>query len=91
MNSDRQTVEYEWAHVTDTAAFAPRDGAGALVYKGEMWLPGGWHCGDKVNFPRMCNNEVWSSGDDVNTAETDVLRLCRDPAFGMPGPFLLDV
>jgi hypothetical protein len=28
-----------------------------------MWLLGGWNPGDKVNFPRICNNEVWTSGD----------------------------
>ncbi len=28
-----------------------------------MWLLGGWNPGDKVYFPRICNNEVWSSAD----------------------------
>ena len=45
------------------AAFSPRDGAGALVYKNKMWLIGGWNPSDKIHFPRMCNNEVWSSKD----------------------------
>ena len=54
---------YEWICVTEQAAFAGRDGAGALVFKDRMWLLGGWNPGDKVNFPRICNSEVWSSTD----------------------------
>lgn len=54
---------YRWEQVTPQAAFAPRDGAGALTYQGRMWLLGGWNPGDKVNFPRICNNEVWASKD----------------------------
>jgi hypothetical protein len=54
---------YKWVNVTRNAAFAPRDGAGSLSFKGQMWLLGGWHPGDKVHFPRICNNEVWSSKD----------------------------
>ena len=46
-----------------SAAYAPRDGAGALVYDNKMWLLGGWNPPDTVNFPRKCNNEVWSSTD----------------------------
>jgi hypothetical protein len=55
--------EYQWQQVTLNAAFAGRDGAGALVYGGKMWLLGGWNRGDKVHFPKTCNNEVWSSTD----------------------------
>jgi hypothetical protein len=54
---------YQWVNVTNEAAYAPRDGAGALVFQGRMWLLGGWHPGDKTHFPRICNNEVWSSRD----------------------------
>jgi hypothetical protein len=54
---------YEWKKITDHSAFAARDGAGALVYKEKMWLIGGWNPGDKPHFPRICNNEVWSSTD----------------------------
>ena len=54
---------YRWIKVTGKAAFAPRDGAGALVFKDRMWLLGGWNPGDKKHFPRICNNEVWSSAD----------------------------
>ncbi len=55
--------QYEWQQVTAKAAFAPRDGAGALTYHGKMWFLGGWNPGDKKNFPRICNNEVWNSVD----------------------------
>ncbi len=57
--------EYEWVQVTGKAAFAPRDGAGALSFKDRMWLLGGWNPGDKKHFPRICNNEVWSTRDGV--------------------------
>ena len=49
---------YRWERVTDRAAFAPRDGAGALVLGGTMWLLGGWNPGDTLNFPKICNSEV---------------------------------
>ena len=55
--------EYQWVNVTQKAAYAPRDGAGALVFRGRMWLIGGWNPGDKRHFPLICNNEVWSSVD----------------------------
>jgi hypothetical protein len=58
-----QGAAYEWEPINLKADFAPRDGAGALVYKGRMWLLGGWNPGDKAHFPRICNNEVWSSAD----------------------------
>jgi len=54
---------YEWTCVTEKAAFAGRDGAGALVYKDKMWLLGGWNPRDKERFPLVCNSEVWSSSD----------------------------
>lgn len=54
---------YRWTCITPTAAFAPRDGAGALSFNGRMWLLGGWNPGDKTHFPRICNSEVWSSTD----------------------------
>ncbi|MDA0834858.1 MAG: hypothetical protein O2955_03540 [Planctomycetota bacterium] len=57
---------YEWTNVTREAAFAPRDGAGALVFKDRMWLIGGWNPRDKEHFPLICNNEVWSSTDGEN-------------------------
>lgn len=70
-------VEYEWQKITMTAAFAPRDGAGALTYKGRMWFIGGWNPSGNVRnfFPRICNNEVWSSVDGLDW------RLERDNTF----------
>ncbi len=56
-------AKYEWRCVTENAAFAARDGAGALVFHNKMWLLGGWNPGDKVHFPLICNSEVWSSTD----------------------------
>ena len=58
-------VDYEWVKVVLPAEFAPRDGAGALSFKGRMWLIGGWNpdSGQRKFFPRICNNEVWSSAD----------------------------
>jgi len=58
--------EYEWVNITDKAAFAPRDGAGALVFKDRMWLLGGWNPTDKKNFPKICNSEVWASDDGLD-------------------------
>ncbi len=58
-----ENVQYEWVQVTAKAQFAPRDGAGALTFKDRLWFLGGWNPGDKKNFPRICNNEVWSSAD----------------------------
>lgn len=63
LTSFRKASEYQWVNVTQKAAYAPRDGAGALVFKDRMWLVGGWNPSDKVHFPRICNNEVWSSTD----------------------------
>lgn len=57
---------YRWQCVTERAAFAPRDGAGALIHQDRMWLLGGWNPSDKEHFPRVCNNEVWSSDNGEN-------------------------
>ena len=59
-------ADYRWVNVTSSAAFAPRDGAGALSFRGRMWLVGGYNPRDKVHFPLICNNEVWSSGDGAD-------------------------
>lgn len=61
--SKAQDAKYEWTNVTMKAAFVPRDGAGALSFRGRMWLLGGWNPrgGDSEFFPLICNNEVWSS------------------------------
>lgn len=57
--------KYEWELITLKAPFAARDGAGSLSFNGQMWLLGGWNprTADRVFFPRICNNEVWSSPD----------------------------
>jgi hypothetical protein len=56
-------MSYTWSCVTPHADFAPRDGAGALVFNNRMWLIGGWNPGDKGRFPRTCVNDVWSSSN----------------------------
>ncbi len=71
--------DYRWENVTRTAAFAPRDGAGALIFEGQMWLLGGWNPRDKVNSPSTCNNEVWRSTDGA------VWHLVKPNTFGKPG------
>jgi hypothetical protein len=79
---------YRWVKVTDEAAYAPRDGAGALVFNNRMWLLGGWNPGDKRHFPRVCNNEVWSSSDgarwELEKANT-FLDAAFDPASDWEG------
>ena len=69
---------YEWICATREAAFAARDGAGALVFKGKMWLLGGWNPRDKEHFPHICNSEVWSSTDGV----TWTLEMLQAPWEG---------
>ncbi|MBN80061.1 MAG: hypothetical protein CMJ70_07970, partial [Planctomycetaceae bacterium] len=54
---------YQWTNVTHQAPYAPRDGAGALTFQNRMFLLGGWHPGNKRDFPRICNNEVWRSNN----------------------------
>jgi hypothetical protein len=61
----QEVRDYEWKQITARAPFAPRDGAGALVMNGRLWFLGGWNPQDKKHFPRICNNEVWSSRDGV--------------------------
>ncbi|MEA3402987.1 MAG: galactose oxidase [Armatimonadota bacterium] len=61
MSTQRQP--YEWTCLTDSAAFAARDGAGLLSFKGRLWLLGGWNPLDKEHFPQICNSEVWVSDD----------------------------
>ena len=60
-----KACDYEWVKVTENAEFAPRDGAGALVFKNRMWLIGGWNPNEKEHFPRVTNNEVWSTHDGL--------------------------
>ena len=58
-----EDMGYQWQQVTGAAAFAARDGAGALVFEDAMWLLGGWNPNDPVEFPLVTNNEVWTSTD----------------------------
>lgn len=63
--ANAEPPHYEWEQITLDAAFAPRDGAGAVSFAGKMWLLGGWNPGQahRQFFPLICNNEVWSSPD----------------------------
>lgn len=61
---------YKWTKITCAAEFAPRDGAGALVFNDSLRLIGGWNPQDKNNFPLICNNEVWSSANGSNWVRT---------------------
>jgi hypothetical protein len=80
MTHAADSPRYVWTRVTAQAPFAPRDGAGALTWRQRLWLLGGWNPGDKVHFPRICNNEVWSSADGAAwTLEKP--NTFRDAAF----------
>lgn len=57
---------YNWIKVNCDANFPPRDGAGILVFNDSLRLIGGWNPTDKINFPLICNNEVWSSSNGKN-------------------------
>jgi hypothetical protein len=70
-----QARAYQWTLVTPNAAFAPRDGAGALAFQSKMWLLGGWNPSNKEFFPTKCNSEVWSSKD----GKTWTLELKKAP------------
>jgi len=63
-----QRQAYVWTPVTLEAAFAARDGAGALSFRGKLWLLGGWNPGDRLHFPQICNSEVWSSENGLTWA-----------------------
>jgi hypothetical protein len=66
---------YSWSEPSTAAAFAGRDGAGALVFHGKAWLLGGWRGGPLYPAPnftqtglRGCctTSEVWNSADGVH-------------------------
>lgn len=51
-----------WEQVTDKAGWSPRIAAGAVAFKGRMWILGGtedYYFGDD----RSLKNDVWSSAD----------------------------
>ena len=79
---------YRWIQVTAKAPFAPRDGAGALVFAGRMWLLGGWNPHDKKAFPRTCGNDVWASADGSDWSlvkPNTFLDAAFDPALDWEG------
>jgi hypothetical protein len=81
-------ARYQWTKITTDAPFAARDGAGALSFDGRMWLIGGWNPGDKQFFPRICNNEVWSSpsGSDWTCVKPNTFGTAAfDPANDWKG------
>jgi hypothetical protein len=62
------TPVYGWASISVEAPFAPRDGAGLLVYQNKLWLLGGWNP-DPAVFPKTTTNEVWNSPDGKHWAQ----------------------
>lgn len=56
-------IEYKWVEVARNAKFAWRDGLGLLPFHGRLWIIGGWNPNNKIDFPKICNNEVLSSID----------------------------
>ncbi len=82
--------------MTAGASFAPRDGAGALVFDDAMWLIGGWNPRDKLHFPRVCSNDVWRSTDGrewsqvkPNTYLDDSFDVKRDWAGRHTGGYVV--
>ena len=67
-----------WSNLTMTAPYAPRDGAGALVYQDKMWLIGGWNSRNEDYFPLDCVNDVWCSTDGTSW------QMVRRNTFGTP-------
>jgi hypothetical protein len=59
----QEVPNYQWTRLLEKTPYAPRDGAGILSFNDKIFIFGGWNPGDKKNFPRICNNEVWSSTD----------------------------
>jgi hypothetical protein len=66
--SPAQAQFYGWQNVNVQAPFAPRDGAGLLVYENKLWLLGGWNASTAV-FPNTTTNEVWNSADGKHWTE----------------------
>lgn len=58
-----QSARYKWEQITLNADWPARDGAGAVVFNGNMYLIGGWNPVDKKYYPRITSNDVWRSGD----------------------------
>ena len=58
-------AEYKWTHVAEHAPFCERDGAGAAVYGGKMWLLGGWADDPAGGSSHVGYNDVWKSTDGL--------------------------
>jgi hypothetical protein len=78
--ASQEVAGYRWTQVTGSAAFAPRDGAGALSFQNQLWLIGGWNPRDKRHFPLICSNDVWSSADGASWVERKP-NTFRDASF----------
>ena len=85
--SGQTAAPYHWVQVASRAPFAPRDGAGALIFQNKMWLLGGWNPSDKTHFPRVCNNEVWASSDGAGWSLVSS-RFTQIASFGFCGTVL---
>jgi len=57
------TSQYRWKQITQYADWPARDGAGAVVFNGYMYLIGGWNPVDREYYPRINSNDVWRSDD----------------------------
>jgi hypothetical protein len=58
VSSTAQTQTPDWIHVTPQAAWKARDSQGELVFKGKLWILGGW-----FNSYEAPPRDVWSSED----------------------------
>lgn len=56
-----QSSSCQWKKVVDSASWSPRDSQGEVVYKGYMWIFGGWH-----NSYEAPPRDVWKSSDGQN-------------------------
>jgi len=80
-------ADYQWTNVTKAAPFTARDGAGALVLDGKMYLIGGWNPSNAIDFPWITNNEVWSSSDgrDWGLEKPNTFKSGFDPSADWEG------
>lgn len=60
---DDVAAKGQWRMVAEESPWSPRDGAGLVSYRGDLYLLGGWN---PARFPTT-NNEVWKSSDDGKT------------------------
>ena len=51
----------DWVNETNNAAWKARDSHGEVVFKGRMWMMGGWYNGRLEG--HSAGNQVWSSKD----------------------------